>query len=185
MVPSAEHPKLFVILCFNPAVGQKLNFHASRTASSSSCPKSAFPAQSSLVLFFFSHPPNPLPTTVPPVCFVTSNPLQGSVSGDGTVVPLSPCRVDVLFAFPGDPFRPLSGSALCLLYKQPRLGQKTWLLVLGMLCLRPAAPAGLSDRARHFANCCGIYIIRWQKWFTETGQVITVTSQIHSCPYYH
>ena len=97
-------------------------------------------------VFFFSHPQTP----VPPQChqsFLSLKSSSGSVSGDGTVIPLSPCRVDVLFAFPGDPFRPLSGSAQCLLYKQPRLGQKTWLLVLGVLCLRPAARAGLSDRA--------------------------------------
>lgn len=125
MVPSAEHPKLFVILRFKPAVGQKLDFHASRTASSYSCPKSSFPAQSSLVFFFLLPPPNPRPTTVPPVFFCHFKSSSGSVSGDGTVIPLSPCCVDVLFAFPGDPFRPLSGSAQCLLYKQPRLGQKT------------------------------------------------------------
>lgn len=136
------------------------------------------------LFFFFSHPKPPSHHSATSLfCHFKST--SGSVSRDGTVIPLLPCRVDVLFAFPGDPLRPLSGSAQCLLYKQPRLGQKTWLLVLGMLCLRPAARAGLSDRARHFASCCGIYIIRWQRLFTETGQVITVTSQIHSRPYYH
>ena len=77
MVPSAEHPKLFVILRFKPAVGQKLDFHASRTASSYSCPKSSFPAQSSLVFFLFSHPQTPVPPQCHQSFFVTSNPLQG------------------------------------------------------------------------------------------------------------
>ena len=29
----------------------------------------------------------------------------------------------------------------------------------------------------------GIRSIRWQKWFTETSQIMTVTSWLHGCPY--
>ena len=49
-----------------------------------------------------------------------------------------------------------------------------------MLVLNPTNM--LSDRTSQLLNWCDIYnsIIRWQKWFMETGQIIAVTGQIHT-----
>ena len=60
---------------------------------------------------------------------------------------------------------------------------------LGVLKFHPAC-AGFTKHSLHsmipldiFSNQYDIYI-RWRTWFTENGQMVTITGQIHGCLYY-